>query len=565
MKPGNSKVKQLKRKLKKKPDLYEANIQMGIHYLQNNNIATAVIYLNKAYAVKKDDASLIFVLANAYEALSNISKSRELYQKAIAIDSDNPEYLHKYGLFLQKIQEIDEAIKTFKNVTRFQPDNFELLNDIGVLYHHQQKYEEAKNYLEKAIALKSDYILAHINLAHVLMASGDFYEALQIADQLNQKYYQNPDVMELKRQVDNAINNISEDVLNNETELSFSDQLFQITPLTIIKDFGEKRNLEKIGLSIVIPIRNERENIPILYDELIGVLNNLKEPYEIIFIDDGSSDGSKEVLESLAEINKDIRVIQFRRNYGQTAAINAGFKYSKGSVVITLDGDLQNDPSDIPRLLKKMSEGYDLVSGWRKNRQDKMFTRKIPSLLANRIINKLIEGTNVQLHDFGCTLKAYKKGIIKNINLYGEMHRFIPVFAAWLGVRIAEIPVNHRPRRFGNPKYNLSRISRVIFDLIVVRFFSDYMTRPIQFFGKIAKKLATGGLIIIIFLGSMNAILDLSISINTLIILMSILLFASLQILFIGLLGEILIRSYFEGQKKDYYVVEKIVKGESGA
>lgn len=561
MASANSKIKQLKRRLKKNPDLYEANIQMGMHHLQNNNIATSVFYLEKAYKTKKDDSSLTYILANAHEALGNISKSKELFKKTMALEPDNPEYLYKYGLFLQKSRQIDEAIKTFEKVAYIQPENYELLNDIGVLYHLEQRYDKAVQFLKKAIEVKGDYILASINLAHVLLASRDYLGALEIVDQLNREHDQHPDVIELRRLVDTAIHDAPEDILNTETELSFSDRLFQITPLKIIKDFGEKRDPRKMGLSIIIPIRDEKDNISILYNELIEILNNLKEPYEIIFIDDGSTDGSHEVLESLAQNNSDVRVIQFRRNYGQTAAIDAGFKYARGSVIVTLDGDLQNDPSDIPRLLEKMAEGYDLVSGWRKNRQDRFLTRRIPSILANRIINKLIEGTHVQLHDFGCTLKAYKRGIIKNIQLYGEMHRFIPVFAAWLGVKIAEIPVNHRPRRHGDPKYNLSRISRVIFDLIVVRFFSDYMTRPIQFFGKIAKKLAAGGLLSIICLGCLDAVFHLSISLNTLIILVAILLFASLQILFIGLLGEILIRSYFEGQKKDYYVVEKIIKG----
>lgn len=227
--------------------------------------------------------------------------------------------------------------------------------------------------------------------------------------------------------------------------------------------------------------------------------------------------------------------------------------------MITIDGDLQNDPLDIPRLLEKMAEGYDLVNGSRKDRKDKMFTRKIPSLIANKIINKLIEGTGVQLQDFGCTLKAYKRGIIKNINLYGEMHRFIPVFAAWLGVNIAEISVNHRPRTHGVPKYNLSRVSRVIFDLIVVRFFSDYMTTPIQFFGKISKKIAGLGMIVIFVLSCLGLFTNIPISLNTIILLFGILLLTVLQIAFMGLLGEIMMRSYFEGQKKDYYVVENVI------
>ncbi|MDY7039052.1 MAG: glycosyltransferase, partial [Thermodesulfobacteriota bacterium] len=431
--------------------------------------------------------------------------------------------------------------------------------DIGVLLYLQKNYEKAIKFLKKAIEKNDEYIPAAINLGYVYLAKDDFFNAQKVVDHLNLTHYQNSEVAELGRKFDAALNNTSEDIFNVETELSFSDQSFQITPFKIIKTFREEKKLEKIGLSIIIPICNEKKNLPLLYDELIAVLNGLKENYEIIFINDGSTDGSGEVLEGHATKDKNVRVIQFRRNYGQTAAMNAGFKYARGSVVITLDGDLQNDPADIPALLKKMAEGYDLVSGWRKHRQDKYLTRKLPSMVANRIINKLIEGTGVQLHDYGCTLKAYKRGIIKNVQLYGEMHRFIPVFAAWLGVRVSEIPVNHRPRKYGTPKYNLSRVSRVIFDLIVVRFFSDYMTRPIQFFGKIAKNLFGMGSIMIFVLACLSLFVQLTVSINTLIILTAILLFTCLQILFIGLLGEIMIRSYFEGQKKDYYVVERII------
>ncbi|NLD95147.1 MAG: glycosyltransferase family 2 protein [Fibrobacter sp.] len=314
-----------------------------------------------------------------------------------------------------------------------------------------------------------------------------------------------------------------------------------------------------MGLSIVVPVYNEEENIPILYKELNDMLNNLKQDYEIIFIDDGSRDKSRDVLTALSKDDKKVNVIFFRRNYGQTAAISAGFKYAHGDVIVTLDADLQNDPADIPKLLQKMSEGYDLVNGWRQKRQDKVLTRKIPSMIANRIINKLIEGTNVQLRDFGCTLKAYKHGIVKNIHLYGEMHRFIPVFAAWIGVKVTEIPVNHRPRIHGTAKYNLSRVSRVIFDLIVVRFFSDYMTRPIQFFGKIAKKITGYGFLIIAALSTAGLFHFLPISLNTVLILIALLLFSSLQLLTMGLIGEILIRFYFEMQHKDSFVVERIL------
>lgn len=358
------------------------------------------------------------------------------------------------------------------------------------------------------------------------------------------------------RPIAETINQVVDD---RTTNLTFTGRAIPIQPLRMIRDFYEDPSRPSIELSIVVPIMDEEDNIRPLYDELITVLGQLEESWEIIFIDDGSTDKSGDILKQLAQADPRVKVIVFRRNYGQTAAMSAGFKYSRGGVIITLDGDLQNDPAEIPKLLDKMAEGYDLVSGWRKDRQDKWLTRKLPSMIANRLINKLIEGTDVQLHDFGCTLKAYKRGIIKNIHLYGEMHRFIPVFAAWLGVKVAEIPVNHRSRVHGRPKYNLSRVSRVIFDLIVVRFFSDYLTRPIQFFGKIAKNLSIAGLLGVAVMAAFSLSGLASFSIELLLILTTLILGGSLQILLVGLLGEIQVRSYFEGQHKDHFVVKEIL------
>jgi glycosyltransferase involved in cell wall biosynthesis len=327
-------------------------------------------------------------------------------------------------------------------------------------------------------------------------------------------------------------------------------------------DPDEQNSHDHLALSIVIPINNEQENIKRLYVELIAVLNRLSEDYEIIFVDDGSTDESALELIEISRNNDKIKVIQFSRQFGQTAALSAGFKYAKGDIIITLDADLQNDPADIPMLLEKMADGYDLVNGWRKNRKDTFLTRKVPSIIANRIINRLIYGTGVQLNDYGCTLKAYKRGIVKNLNLYGEMHRFIPVFAAWLGAKIVEIPVNHRPRIYGVPKYNLSRVTRVILDLIVVRFFSDYLTRPIQFFGKIAKNLILFMISLITLLLGLKNLTDIPISYNSIILLGGIIFFSALQFISIGLLGEILIRTYYDNKKNDTYVIKQIVNGD---
>ncbi len=562
-KTGRSKQKQLQRKLAKDPDSFEHNLQLGILYFQKGEFPKAITYLEKASNSRKDNTELLFILANAHKVLNNVTKSETYFKKALLLDPDNFEFLYNYGLLLHSSYRLNEATEIFEKAIRLQPDNYELLNDIGVLCHLQKRPKEALYFFNEALKINSEYILATINTGYEYIEIDDYTNAERVINQLCMNNHNNQDVIDLKNRFDTALNSSGVESTDLETELSFSDRLFQISPLKIIKNFGDKKNHQSIGLSIVVPICNEKENIPVLYKELLDTLNGLKQNYEIIFINDGSVDGSKAVLEKIAEENENIRVIHFRRNYGQTAALNAGFKYSRGAVVITIDGDLQNDPADIPRLLEKMAEGYDLVSGLRINRKDKIFTRKIPSLIANKIINKLIEGTGVQLKDFGCTLKAYKRGIIKNINLYGEMHRFIPAFAAWLGVKVAEIPVNHRPRIYGSAKYNLSRVSRVVFDLIVIRFFSDPTTTPIQFFGKIAKKIAGLGVIVIIGLLCLALFHNSAISMNTIVLSSGILLLAVLQIAFMGLLGEIMMRTYFEGQKKDYYTVERIINDEN--
>jgi glycosyltransferase involved in cell wall biosynthesis/Tfp pilus assembly protein PilF len=558
---GTNKTKQATRILKKDPNDPNANLTMGLFYLKQEDLIRAIPYLEKATIANKKQGNLWYVLANAHRTLNHYNESEDCFKKAVDLEPDNVEYLKNYGLFLHSANRIEDAMTVLKKAAELDSSNYELYNDIGVLCHTIGLYEEAVHYLTSSLEINSHYMLASINLGHAYIALKHLSAAKELIDNLWPMHKQNPELIELKKLHESARLKESADV-DIDTNLTFSDQHFQISTLKIIKSFGLRPEMtERVGLSIVIPIFNEKENIPILYERVIDVLSNLHEPYEIIFVDDGSMDGSREALQMIASESPEVKVIQFRRNYGQTAALSAGFKYSQGDIVITLDGDLQNDPADIPRLLEKMSEGYDLVSGWRKHRQDTFVTRKIPSILANRIINKLIEGTGVQLHDYGCTLKAYKQGIVKNIHLYGEMHRFIPVFAAWLGVRVTEIPVKHHPRQFGVAKYDLSRVSRVIFDLIVVRFFSDYMTRPIQFFGKIAKKIAGWSMLFISLLIGLALFTPINISINTILILTALLTFAVLQITSMGLLGEIMMRSYFENQNKDYYVVEKIING----
>ena len=330
-------------------------------------------------------------------------------------------------------------------------------------------------------------------------------------------------------------------------------------------------NQGQINLSIIIPVLNEEENLQTLYDRLTSSLARIKKSYELIFVDDGSTDRSFEILRRLAQIDLKVRVVRFRRNFGQTAAMSAGFDHARGEVIIPMDADLQNDPLDIERLLHKLDEGYDIVSGWRADRQDGFILRRLPSILANSLIAKL---TGVHLHDFGCTLKAYRREVIENINLYGELHRFIPVLAKLIGAEIAEIKVKHHPRIRGKSKYGLSRTIRVILDLITIKFLMSYSTRPIQIFGLMGMFSLFGGLGICTYLsigklffpgGIKSGWLSYFFSETSLIermpmlILGVLLLFLGIQFITMGLLGELMIRTYHESQKKPIYVIREIV------
>ncbi|MBI4228113.1 MAG: glycosyltransferase family 2 protein, partial [Deltaproteobacteria bacterium] len=259
----------------------------------------------------------------------------------------------------------------------------------------------------------------------------------------------------------------------------------------------------RVDLSIVIPVLNEAENLDPLYAQLTLALGNSNKSYEIIFIDDGSTDSSYEILENLQKEDGRVQVIRFRRNFGQAAAFSAGFDYARGDVIITMDADLQNDPLDIPKLLKKLEDGYDVVSGWRIDRKDQFLTRQLPSRIANFIISRM---TEVKLHDYGCSLKAYRREVVKNIKLYGEMHRFIPALASWMGIKVSEIPVNHSPRSSGKSKYGLMRTVRVLLDLLTVKFLLGYSTRPIQIFGLLGGLCFSLGLIIGLYLSILKLI-----------------------------------------------------------
>jgi glycosyltransferase involved in cell wall biosynthesis len=309
-------------------------------------------------------------------------------------------------------------------------------------------------------------------------------------------------------------------------------------------------------ISIVLPIYNEAENILRLFDELVPVLEATGSSFEIIAVDDGSSDGSFEILKDLSARDGRLRGVRFRRNFGQTAAFAAGFDQAGGDVVVTMDADLQNDPADIPKLLSKMNEGNDVVSGWRQERWKEglvaFFTRRIPSATANWLISRV---TGVYLHDYGCALKAYRSNVIHEIRLYGDLHRFIPAIASYYGVSIAEVPVNYRPRQFGKSKYGIGRTVRVLLDLLTVRFLLSYSTRPIHIFGLLGLLSILLGVGIGIYLTFIKVVYGAALAERPLLLFGILLVMVGVQLVTMGLLGEMVVRTYYESQNKPIYVV----------
>ena len=312
-------------------------------------------------------------------------------------------------------------------------------------------------------------------------------------------------------------------------------------------------------LSIVVPVYNERENIALLYEALSKALAPLSLAYEIVLVDDGSTDGSSRALDELAARDRSVKIVHFRRNFGQTAAMNAGLHLASGDVVVTLDADLQNDPADIPVLLAKLDEGFDLVHGWRKNRQDAFVNRKLPSKIANWIISKT---TGFPVHDLGCTLKAMRCEIAQDLQLYGEMHRFIPILAHWRGARCAEVVTRHHPRKFGQSKYGISRTFRVVLDLITVKYMIQYLSSPMKLFGGMG--LASLGL------GALSGAATIGMKLaggvdmtgNPLLMLTVFSVLAGLQFFVLGMLGEVCVRTYYESQNKQPYAIRELVNFE---
>ena len=320
--------------------------------------------------------------------------------------------------------------------------------------------------------------------------------------------------------------------------------------------------LDRPKLTVVMPIYNEEESISPLLEGLVAELDGLYDSYEIIAVNDGSRDASQQVLEAAAEHYPQLKIIQFRRNAGQTAALMAGIDHARGDVIVTIDADLQNDPRDIPLMLAKLGEGYDVVSGWRQSRQDAAIRRNLVSRIANRLISRI---SGVRLHDFGCTLKAYRKEVLQGMRLYGEMHRFVPIYASWMGAKVVEVPVRHHARQFGSSKYGLTRVFKVLLDLAVVKFFSGYLVKPIYVFGGVAALFMLISGIAFTAMLYLKFVEGVTMIQTPLPVLSAMLFMLAVVVLLMGVLAEIMVRTYFESQGRLPYHIRNTVNFDNAA
>lgn len=344
------------------------------------------------------------------------------------------------------------------------------------------------------------------------------------------------------------------------------ERISKILPADEVEDEQNTVRITELGriqerpiASIVIPIFNEVNNLHSLFQDLTKLLDSLDQSWEVILVDDGSNDGSVDLLRSIQAIDSRFRVIFLRRNFGQSPAFSAGFDLAQGDIIVTMDADLQYDPNDIPALVNKINEGYDIASGWRVIRQDRLLTRRVPSKIANWLISNVI---GVELHDYGCSLKAYRREVLDLTKLYGEMHRFIPALASWIGVKVTEVPVKHFRRQHDKSKYGLGRTLRVILDLITIKFLLDYATRPIQIFGLLGLLSLSGGIVLGIYLSVIKLFFGQPLADRPMLFLVVLLIVVGVQLVIMGLLGELVVRTYHETQGKPTYIIREVLSSD---
>jgi glycosyltransferase involved in cell wall biosynthesis/Tfp pilus assembly protein PilF len=552
--------------LEKEPENAGALTQLGTIYYQRGDSGQAIAVLERAAVLRPGHAETLNDLGVLWSEAGDSRKAAEYLAAALDADPDHLDACYNAAVLAFQSHDDDRASDLFEKLVRLAPNHADVRLHLGYVRERQGDIRAAADCFRKAAEIQPADGSALYSLGTCLYRLADYESAVDAFRSCVDEVEEASDArlglaMSLIRmeRAEEALEVWDDFPGTLPKFMTHRDPVAPrlrpsgiIEPFTIMDANGNgSSDCDTVGLSVVIPMYNEEGNVDILYNKLTGVMKSLDRSYEIVFVDDGSTDRTFTVLTGIAKKDPAVKVLSFRRNYGQTAAISAGFDYARGEVVVTMDGDLQNDPEDIPKMLDKLAEGYDLVSGWREKRQDHLWRRKIPSIVANRLIAKI---TGVQLHDYGCTLKAYKRGVVKNIRLYGEMHRFIPAIASWLGVKTVELPVRHHPRQYGKTKYGLTRVVRVVLDLINVKFLTSYSTRPMQYFGKLGIYLMVAACFAAVVMIGAGVSFDTVFLASMLIGLMAV------QFVTMGVLAEIIVRTYHESQDKPIYVIKEIIE-----
>jgi len=554
--------------LEREPDNAPALTHLGTVLYQRGKYRQAIDMLERAVAARPGHAETLNDLGVLWNAVGDRRKATDYLDAALDADPDYVDAVHNRAALAFEHHDDDCAVELFERLAELAPQETDSHIHLGFLRERQGEIRAAVDHFRRAAELDPRDELALYNLGTCLYrladyeaAADSFRRCMDVAENVSDarlgvamsliRLGRSEDALEVWDDFPGTVSRFSAVKEHGAPELRKSSVIEPFTMVDADDNGNGNRREDTLDISIVIPVFNEEGNLDILYRKLTAVMGSIGGSYETIFVDDGSYDRTLTVLRGMARKDPRVKVLSFRRNYGQTAALAAGFDYAAGDVIVTMDGDLQNDPEDIPRMLEKMAEGYDLVSGWREDRQDRLWTRRIPSAVANRLIARI---TGVKLHDYGCTLKAYKRGVVKNIRLYGEMHRFIPAITSWLGVKTVEIPVRHHPRQYGVTKYGLTRIVRVVLDLINVKFLTSYLTRPMQYFGKL------GVYVMAVACLAAVAMIAFGTSIETVFLSTMLLGLAALQFVTMGVLAEIIVRTYHESQSKPIYVIKEIIE-----